>query len=460
MSNEGSRYNTEDLLIEYMYLVRQQTTRQSNIIQTFIDTQQRNVDNTRSLLQRYLETQIRAPGGQIHTNSRPFNTTPFDTRQPNTRQFDTRQYNTRQPNTRQPNTRQYNTTPFNITQFNTTQSNTRPFNTTQFNTTPFNTTQFNTTQSNTRPFNTTQFSTRQSTRTPYVSRGTSRLNSVLSTRPQPPRPIYNFATNNFATNNFATNNLRGQTGYRGGVVPINRRRNILTQILENSLYTSSNIRPASTADISRNVITYLWSDIMDTTDQTFDTITQEHFQPSDRVSRIERCGHLFMEDALSTYFTQFDHRCPVCRYDIRTSILPSTTQLFDISFTFLDLSSNLTPNFGVRNLTRQNNFDISWNNADFNTDFNSAVNELSNAMMSSLSTIMTNPDNSGNSMIAEYSLFIPVTTNTTNTDDTGYDDTTNTDDTGYDDTTNTDDTGYDDTTNTDDTGYDDTEHGI
>ena len=80
-------------------------------------------------------------------------------------------------------------------------------------------------------------------------------------------------------------------------------KNILNQILETTLYTPSQRRPAAANDISRNVTTHFWRDISNSTDQTLDPITQEDFQPDDRVSRIDYCGHLFMEDALNTYLT-------------------------------------------------------------------------------------------------------------------------------------------------------------
>ena len=91
------------------------------------------------------------------------------------------------------------------------------------------------------------------------------------------------------------------------------RRDILTQILENTLYTSATRVPASTIDISRNVSTHIWRDISDTTDQTLCPITQEDFQSTDNVARIDYCGHVFHDDALRTYLTEFDHRCPMCR---------------------------------------------------------------------------------------------------------------------------------------------------
>ena len=377
MSRRDNGYYTEVLLIEYMSILRQQNTRQSNIIQSFVETQQINLENARSLLQSYLTTQIRVPGNQIYNTNISTEQSPIIS-------------------------------------------------------------------SRTIPSRTIPSRIIPSTSIPYMSRTPSipdtRQQSSISTRSR-----YGNSTNNLRrrrpTINMTPRNNR----------PSRNRRDFLTQILENTLYTSPNLAPATAFDISRNVTTHLWSAISDETDQTFDPITQEHFQSTDRVSRIEHCGHLFMEDALSTYLTQFDHRCPVCRYNISsnsTRTYAETTQqpnptthvtpdfvptpFFDISFNFappftLTDTSNLTPNFGSRNLTRQNSFDLNrdFNSDDFNSDdFNSAVNELSTAMVSSLTNAFTNPDNSGNTITAEYSLFLPssVTRNTvdnsTNTDGT------------------------------------------
>ena len=48
---------------------------------------------------------------------------------------------------------------------------------------------------------------------------------------------------------------------------------------------------------------------------------------------------------------------------------------------------------------------------------NNAISQLSSAMASQLSTAMNNPDNSGNLISAEYSLFIPQVFNTDNSSD-------------------------------------------
>ena len=67
---------------------------------------------------------------------------------------------------------------------------------------------------------------------------------------------------------------------------------------------------------------------------------------------------------------------------------------------------------GIFDISLNNNFPNSTNmpsiNFDFNSNnFNDAVSQLSNAMLSSLSGAMNHPDNSGNAIRADYSLFVP-----------------------------------------------------
>ena len=231
----------------------------------------------------------------------------------------------------------------------------------------------------------------------------------------------------------------------------NRRRNLLNQILESTLYTPTTRRPANATDISRNVSYHNWRDISNSTDQTLGPITQEEFTDDSRVARIDHCGHLFMADALNTYLNEFDHRCPICRYNISSQFFPPSTYAeaaaspplipsnntpftFDLSlnpsvFSFTNDSSGNFNSFLPRNLTRQSSFDLSWNmpsdvsfNFDLGNEFNSAVTQLSNAMLSQMATAINNPDNSGNFISAEYSLFVPAPVST-------YDNSTNTSDT-------------------------------
>ena len=74
-------------------------------------------------------------------------------------------------------------------------------------------------------------------------------------------------------------------------------------------------------------------------------ITQQNFQPNDNILRIRHCGHLFTADRLRSWLRSH-YDCPVCRYDIRSTISPAIeTMLRDIATQTLnttDLSNNST----------------------------------------------------------------------------------------------------------------------
>lgn len=291
-----------------------------------------------------------------------------------------------------------------------------------------------------------------------------------------------------------------------------RRQNFLQQILQTSLYTPTMRRPAAARDISRNTQTFFWREIQNQTSQSRCPITLETFQPGDLVSRITNCGHTFHQDALNTYLIDYDHRCPICRYNISNDIIsppslssnntntttpasaqtprsdnlemarlqsaiavssttpttpltstttttsatpttpttpatpvttttyisqnnittPSTTQNERNSIWGLPYTDNSTSTNPPPSLYRTNSFfgtDISRNFPEFNftttndpSTFNlnltndtisDAINEISSVMMSSLNSALANPDNSGNTISAEYSLFVPTFTTTT-----------------------------------------------
>ena len=46
-------------------------------------------------------------------------------------------------------------------------------------------------------------------------------------------------------------------------------------------------------------------------------ITHDTFQANSLVTQILHCGHIFSPDSISRWFER-DHRCPVCRHDIRS----------------------------------------------------------------------------------------------------------------------------------------------
>ena len=380
MSNVNTPVTPEMLLLEYLLLTREQMTFHSSIMQSFSSTIQNSTNTIRSLIQRYLEIQERNRNITRDRERNNQNSVVSSSRESTS-------INSQLP------ARRMNRWP------------------------PSSTYSRDYRQS---PISTSTFSSPFSTSTSTLRRRRVRTSNRIRPRPR-------------------------------------ARRDILTQILENTLYTSSTRVPASITDISRNVSTHIWRDISDSTDQTLCPITQENFQSSENVARIDYCGHVFHDDALRTYLTEFDHRCPICRYNIRTtyptdpvymntatstdipavattsaadeaapSVASRTLPDYNIS-TFSDLSNNIP-----RSLARtdSNIFDISFNFSnlgfsnstslpsnltrspafefDFDpTNFDNAINQLSNAMLSSLTTAINNPDNSGNTIAAEYSVFIP-----------------------------------------------------
>jgi hypothetical protein len=100
-------------------------------------------------------------------------------------------------------------------------------------------------------------------------------------------------------------------------------------------------------------------------------ITQSPFQSSDRIMRIRHCGHCFMEEGLSAWFRQ-SVRCPVCRYDIRSSlntpnldasanVTASATTTTTTTNTVATANANATRNIN------HNNMDVSRNYINTNT---------------------------------------------------------------------------------------------
>ena len=336
---------------------------------------------------------------------------------------------------------------------------------------------------------------RSTSSTPIQSYFTpTRRNSQSSTRteniPNRPRNFWHFPERRTTPSTGAPRRVR-QTGRER-----TRRQTFLQQILQTSLYTPTMRRPASIRDISRNTQLFLWREIQNETSQLRCPITLETFQPGDRVLRITNCGHIFHQDALNTYLNDYDHRCPICRYNISSDFsssrtnattntsstsapstsapstsapstsatstsapstsAPSTSTTYvsptnNINtlpgnnrnaaqsiwgFTNTNNSTNTTTNTSTNtnptSLYRTSSFfdtDLSRNFPEFNftntiepqtfnlnlTDNNitEAINEISSVMMSSLNSALSNPDNSGNTISAEYSLFVPTFTTTT-----------------------------------------------
>lgn len=100
---------------------------------------------------------------------------------------------------------------------------------------------------------------------------------------------------------------------------------------------------ATPDEIGRATEATVYADI--STNQLMCPITQQNFLPTDNVLRIRHCGHIFTAGRLRQWF-RTHHDCPVCRYDIRSTVSPAIeTMLRDIASQTLnasDISNNST----------------------------------------------------------------------------------------------------------------------
>ena len=58
------------------------------------------------------------------------------------------------------------------------------------------------------------------------------------------------------------------------------------------------------------------------------SITQDTFEPTQRVARIRHCGHIFNSDSLMEWL-RINNTCPTCRHNLRTSPTTATTATTD-----------------------------------------------------------------------------------------------------------------------------------
>lgn len=158
-------------------------------------------------------------------------------------------------------------------------------------------------------------------------------------------------------------------------------------------------------------------------------ITRETFTLTDRVTRINHCGHIFTTSSFNEWFSR-NVRCPVCRHDIRdairdntsntnvdTSAEDNTTSNASTNMPY-DSSDNTTDNV-VNNLVedssnnilpinqRRNNIsqtlDITSNNIE------TIINYISNDIQNRL-----NSNDLSNETLIEYGFIIPNDTNEPN----------------------------------------------
>ena len=234
-------------------------------------------------------------------------------------------------------------------------------------------------------------------------------------------------------------------------------RNAFQRLIHETLYIPTNPSPITRERVDQVTARLLWSDIVETSDQMICPITRERFLNNHHVLRIIPCGHIFNEEALITYLTEYDYRCPVCRHDLRNaentesttdttttdaSTQPDTndTPLRDdirpiASFTFavptLPSLNNLSSTNNSTDSLNNFSFDISNNiltGSSTNTVFDISTNIIREAASNSLQNIMTDVVteltsalndsallNNNNNISAEYSFLIPPNTNNQST---------------------------------------------
>ena len=169
---------------------------------------------------------------------------------------------------------------------------------------------------------------------------------------------------------------------------------VFQNFINNTLNMGNIPQPLTAGDISSNITNLTYGDIAETTNQTICPFTQENFINSDEISRINPCGHIFTRSHLNRYLTNFDHRCPICRRDLRRENDVENPPVNN-SQSLIDLSGNHNTN--TRNI------------------INNAVESVTNALMSNL-TNQINRDPSSNTYVAEYSFLIPALSNNNSND--------------------------------------------
>lgn len=114
-------------------------------------------------------------------------------------------------------------------------------------------------------------------------------------------------------------------------IPINRpgtfvrNRNNLQTFINNTLNANNSIsNPANPIDISNNTTEMLYSRER-FTNQDRCVISQQLFDESSNIIRINHCGHIFGRNSLLQWF-ETNSKCPICRYDINTSTIPLRRQ--------------------------------------------------------------------------------------------------------------------------------------
>lgn len=152
--------------------------------------------------------------------------------------------------------------------------------------------------------------------------------------------------------------------------------------------------PASIEDISNNTSILNFIDISMNASQLSCPITQELFDNSSVIMRINRCGHIFNRSSLSHWFT-LNNRCPICRYNISTnSYCPTREEINNTSNTStqtsfiqpIDISFSFPTGFQFPINDNSNNNVNNVNNMD------NMINNVANTIMTGVTNALNNTD--------------------------------------------------------------------
>jgi hypothetical protein len=165
---------------------------------------------------------------------------------------------------------------------------------------------------------------------------------------QSPRQRHHFSQSNFRPTPFR-NTQRNNRGIsqipifapRQHTRPVNPRYNAISSIFD-TLDTSNlqDVVVHPTEEQINQAIRFInYSATLENISSNCCPITLDAFEEGEQICQIIHCGHCFSETAIKNWF-RFNVRCPVCRYDIRNSLLQQNRQG--------DLSGiNQLPNNGV-----------------------------------------------------------------------------------------------------------------
>ena len=222
------------------------------------------------------------------------------------------------------------------------------------------------------------------------------------------------------------------------------RNNRITRLINETLNIPAIPSPITRERLDQVTTPTLWSDISDTADQFICPITRERFIDSDNVLRINPCGHIFNQNALVTYLTEYDYRCPVCRFNLRdnntnntttatnntTTATDNTTTATDNTTTATNITSplenstnnsrNINPpppispvntslefNPPVFNNTSTENSTTIPNAFTFGLSQNNELQNIMSSVVTELNNALQDPNNTNDTVTAEYSFFLP-----------------------------------------------------